>query len=222
MDEVEFLGASGSLLSYNLYSYCEGNPGNNVDPSGNAPFLGWGLQIEIPILGGVSFGIELIWYKSIYRGYYPSNSYPFVYLYGGYGIDSIAKNKIQIMSILYFVKEQTLKTFSSTSKLNWKRAIKNLKISICAFMLYGTISSPYNYTGPFATITATIFNIKTFISSSLKGDVRAYGIGISSSKFGFAPISESLYFMVPPIFVKSFIDGFSTLFSTVKTISALA
>ena len=40
MDEVEYLGASGSLLSYNLYSYCEGNPGNNVDPSGNAPFLG--------------------------------------------------------------------------------------------------------------------------------------------------------------------------------------
>ena len=222
MDEVEYLGASGSLLSYNLYSYCEGNPGNNVDPSGNAPFLGWGLQIEIPILGGVSFGIELIWYKSIYRGYYPSNSYPFVYLYGRYGIDSIAKNKIQIMSILYFVKEQTLKTFSSTSKLNWKKAIKNLKISICAFMLYGTISSPYSYEGPFVTITATIFNIKTFISSSLKGDVRAYGIGISSSKFGFAPISGSLYIMVPPIFVKSFIDGFSTLFSTVKTISALA
>ena len=128
MDEVEFLGASGSLLSYNLYSYCEGNPINNVDSSGNAPFLGWGLQIEIPILGGVSFGIELIWYKSIYRGYYPSNSYPFVYLYGGYGIDSIAKNKIQIMSILDFVKEQTLKTFSSTSKLTWKKAIKNLKL----------------------------------------------------------------------------------------------
>lgn len=50
----------------------------------------------------------------------------------------------------------------------------------------------------------------------------AYGIGISSSKFGFAPISGSLYIMVPPIFVKCFIDGFSTLFSTVKTISALA
>lgn len=25
----------GSLLSYNLYSYCEGNVINNVDPSGN-------------------------------------------------------------------------------------------------------------------------------------------------------------------------------------------
>ena len=36
MDEVEYLGASGSLLSYNLYSYCEGNPVNNVDPNGNS------------------------------------------------------------------------------------------------------------------------------------------------------------------------------------------
>ena len=33
MDEVEYLGASGSLLSYNLYSYCEGNPIVRVDDS---------------------------------------------------------------------------------------------------------------------------------------------------------------------------------------------
>ena len=36
IDEFEYLGASGSLLSYNLYSYCEGNPINNVDQSGNS------------------------------------------------------------------------------------------------------------------------------------------------------------------------------------------
>ena len=26
MDDIEYLGASGSVLSYNLYSYCENNP----------------------------------------------------------------------------------------------------------------------------------------------------------------------------------------------------
>ena len=35
MDEVEYLGASESLLSYNLYSYCEGNPICYSDESGN-------------------------------------------------------------------------------------------------------------------------------------------------------------------------------------------
>lgn len=71
MDQIEYLGASKTILSINLYTYCEGNPISNIDPNGNAPFLGWGLQVEGSILG-MTFGIELIWYKSIAKGLYSS------------------------------------------------------------------------------------------------------------------------------------------------------
>lgn len=221
MDQIEYLGASETILSINLYTYCEGNPINNIDPNGNAPFLGWGLQVEGSILG-MTFGIELIWYKSIAKGLYSSNSFPCVYLYGGGGISTIGSNVWHIKSILNFVKDQALRAFSSTSKALWKMAVKNMGISLCAFMLYGTISSPYDYTGPFVSISATVFHIKAYVSTSPSGNVRAYGIGVSSSKFGFTPLSGTLYYMVPPKIVQNVIGSISTLFSRVKRISALA
>lgn len=39
MDSVEYLGASGSMLSLNLYAYCENNPVMNVDPDGYFPWI---------------------------------------------------------------------------------------------------------------------------------------------------------------------------------------
>ena len=35
MDDIDYLGASGSVLSYNLYSYCENNLVNNINSNGN-------------------------------------------------------------------------------------------------------------------------------------------------------------------------------------------
>ena len=39
MDEIEYLGATSTLLSYNLFTYCEGNPVNGVDPTGQVMFI---------------------------------------------------------------------------------------------------------------------------------------------------------------------------------------
>lgn len=39
MDQVEYLGYTGSVLGYNLYTYCEGNPIMYVDYSGSTPIM---------------------------------------------------------------------------------------------------------------------------------------------------------------------------------------
>ena len=56
MDDVDYLGASGSVLSYNLYSYCENNPVNNVDYNGNAitpaNIIGAAIGVVLGAVGG--------------------------------------------------------------------------------------------------------------------------------------------------------------------------
>jgi len=68
MDGVEYLGASGTALSMNLFSYCENNPVNNVDLNGNvavaiavsgsvfSSFCGW-----LGTLGGVNWWNPVGW-----------------------------------------------------------------------------------------------------------------------------------------------------------------
>ncbi len=48
MDEIEYLGATSTLLSYNLFTYCEGNPVNMTDVNGN-----WSLPNLAKIVIGV-------------------------------------------------------------------------------------------------------------------------------------------------------------------------
>ncbi len=51
-DDVAFLGVTGTVLSCNLFAYCENNPVNCVDPSGYLGVTGW-LIISFAVVGGI-------------------------------------------------------------------------------------------------------------------------------------------------------------------------
>ena len=50
-DDTDFIGADGSFASYNLFAYCNNNPVNYKDPSGN-----WLIQAVCGIAGAAVFG----------------------------------------------------------------------------------------------------------------------------------------------------------------------
>ena len=215
-DDVDYLGLGG-IISNNLFVYCENNAVNNSDPDGYAPFLGWGVQLEGSFMG-ISGGIELVWYKSIAKSIYSNRNLPCVYGYGGFSYNFKSGNVWNIKSLIKYVNDAALRTFGSAKKAAWKIGGG---LSLCAFLVYGTINHPQKYTGPFITTGGTLFHIKAYYSTSPKGDVYCWGLGVSSSKFGFSPLSFSGYAMVPANVIISIANWFSSLFGKIKAITNL-
>lgn len=54
MDEIEYLGATSTIQSYNLFAYCEGNPVNMVDPNGHLSKLAEWLIGGVCIVAAVA------------------------------------------------------------------------------------------------------------------------------------------------------------------------
>ncbi len=217
-DDPVLSNAQGEPIGSNLYAYCLNEPVMNSDAEGNAPFLGWGLQLEGSFMG-MSGGIELVWFKSIAKSLYGKRNLPCVYFYGTLSYNFKGGNIWNIKSLIKYAKDSVFWTFSSAKKTAWKIGGS---ISLCAFLVYGTIKSPQKYKGPFISIGATVFHIKTYYAKSPSGNVKCYGIGISSSKFGFSPMSFSGYTMVPANVIISISNWFSSLFNKVKSIASLA
>ncbi len=63
MDDISYLGARGSVLSYNLYSYCENNPITRKDAEGNFP-----VHIVAGVITGIAWGIIPRIIKDVIRG----------------------------------------------------------------------------------------------------------------------------------------------------------
>ena len=215
-DSIDCLGF-GRKVSNNLFVYCENNAIDNSDPDGCAPFLGWGLQLEGSFMG-ISGGIEFIWYKNIARSVYGNRNLPCIYGYGGFSYNFKGGNVWNIKSLIKYVKNTASKTFASARKAAWKIGGG---LSLCAFLVYGTINHPKGYTGPFITIGSTLFHIKTYYATSPKGDVYSWGLGVNSSKFGFSPLSFSGYEMLPANIITSVAGWFSSLFTKIKAVTNL-
>ena len=48
-DEEVYHGATGTVLSYNAYAYCENNPVNSMDPTGDVPW-----QVKVGLAAGIA------------------------------------------------------------------------------------------------------------------------------------------------------------------------
>ena len=53
MDEIEYLGATSTILSYNLFTYCEGNPISLKDPNGTDAIyvVDYKFKRGLPVVG---------------------------------------------------------------------------------------------------------------------------------------------------------------------------
>ena len=166
-DDTDYLGASGTVLGFNLYAYCENNGVNKNDTSGNATFklVAIGLQLEINI-GMFSFGFELIFTKN--NGI---KSYLFKYKGGSMGAGIINS----IVDIANGVTKNLKKLFSYSLSLCFMAIFS--KKAFNAKTYEGPTDTAYVVT--WGSILGWGINTKTF--GSAYGDYRSVGIGFTNS-----------------------------------------
>lgn len=160
MDEVEYLGASGTVLSANLYLYCENYPVIRVDYSGHAPtIVGFGFQFYINI-SWFGCGFEVVWYTNKQVSTNNQSRYiPYVYFFSEAGIESLSS---KLSSLFKEIGKKPDRIF------NPKTFKSNFNFSICFFVIFANsdFDDPTDYEGVFKSVSLTLRNIKSYVATS--------------------------------------------------------
>ena len=164
-DDVSFIGATGSEISYNPFAYCENNPVNDIDPSGRV-----GIDTVVGVLFGVAFTV-VGYFLSVLVENYTLLSKGISYIKSRF-VNEI-KNDISGF-ILYVLFGAFLGALSTTNKWKILNVIANFVESIRQSRKNGE------------TITGMVVNlIVDFILSSLINTSQSF------SKFNFKKVRNS-------------------------------
>jgi hypothetical protein len=170
------LGATGTLLSYNLFAYCENNCVGYFDENGNwfYNYVAFGFQIDLTF-GALSGGIEFIFTKDNLEFY--------AFMYGSLSvtiIDCMEKGLVNALKAniknLFVKPKSFLKFFSQ------------FELSIGVFMIFRhwyRYFDPRMYAGWSAGIACYIpictgINFKIF--GSVSTEYKTLGVGVSMGK----------------------------------------
>ena len=159
MDDIDYLGASGSVLSYNLYIYCENNPVIRTDYLGNAAVVEFGVQLYANV-SWFGMGFEIVWFPNRQVSTDGKSRWiPYVYFFSEAGVGGSTG---KINELFKEVLKRQDKLF------NPRTFKKNFNFSICFFVIIGNDSfkTPADYVGPFKSVSITVHNIKGYVATS--------------------------------------------------------
>ena len=136
-DDVSMLGASGTVLGYNLFAYCENNPANMADPTGHvgADVIGAAIGLVIGIVGGAFLGnwlanligIKNKWVRRIFVGAVSVLAGATAAYIGSVVGPYLAKSGKAILDGLKsLAKKNTFRSLGSTGRTTAKNLIEKL------------------------------------------------------------------------------------------------
>ena len=171
-DDTGYLGATESVLSFNLYTYCENEPLKNEDPSGNGIIKAIGIQISVSIMNFV-VGLEFLWNTSNWKFE--------MFMFAG------ANGRNYISSSVQALKEDLLYSLKRIPKLSVKTigTLEKFGLSVSFICVLGNrfSSFPRDYSGWFTGISFSYrhFTISGAVGRSGRSVMGSIGVGVTTN-----------------------------------------
>ncbi len=151
-DSTDYLGASGSVLSFNLFAYCENGSINGKDPTGTGPFKAIGIQFSLSI-GSIVIGFERLWSLDSGRFY----AFFFAGSAASFCPNSMVQSERALMEDMMYIIRKVPKFSISNIQL-----FKKLSISVSFIAVLGNRYSvfPEDYRGWFTGISLSYYYVQ--------------------------------------------------------------